>query len=151
MIPPSHPRGVLEILGVRVRAAALLLAVGCSASCGHTESDAALNLNANQAGGTFHIHLGQVVKVTLVERFGVPGSSIRWSADSSNGGVLARTSTTEARPAALTNATYPIVIEFKAADSGRADIEATTHATCEAMSPAYCHGPPPLVFHFDVA
>ena len=111
-----------------------------------------LNVVASQAGRTFHLHSGQIVRVTLMERFGVPGSSIRWSAETSNGGVLARTSTTEARPTALTNTTYPIVIDFTAAPgSGRADIEATSHATCEAMNPAYCHGPPPLVFHFDVS
>jgi hypothetical protein len=138
-------------LEVRVRAVALLLAVGCVASCGHTEAGAALNVDASQAGRTFHVHPGQIVRVTLNERFGVPGSSIRWSAQTSNGGVLSRTSTTEAKPTALTNVTYPIVIDFTAADSGRADIEATSHATCEAMNPAYCHGPPPLVFHFDVS
>lgn len=119
-----------------------------AAACGPGTS---LTLTTADAAGTHTIKVGETVTVTLTNSLGVPGSSTTWTADTTNSTVLRRTGMNDPRAPSYSPGTqWPATFTFTAEQSGRADIVATSSATCEAMNPAYCHGPPPMTFHITV-
>ena len=135
---------------MRLRTRALLTAVVplLVTACGPS---GAVTLTPSDAGTTPTIATGQTVSLTLTDSLGVPGSSTTWTADTSDPTVLSRTTANTMPPPGYSPGMHwTATFTFTAEHPGHADIVATSSATCEAMNPAYCHGPPPMSFHITV-
>ena len=87
------------------------------------------------------MHVGDTVKVDLLDTYGVPGSSTVWSADTSNASILSRTSATRQSPPGIMGSQAHYVATFKAQKPGVATIRIVGTARCEAMNPAFCPQP----------
>jgi hypothetical protein len=109
---------------------------GCTAQASGSASE--VTVNEQDFGHSISIHVGDTVKVDLLDKFYVPGSSVIWSADTSNANVLQRISTSRQTPPVIMNAQAHYVAVFKAIARGTATIQATGAASCEAMNPAFC-------------
>ena len=118
---------------------ATLLLAGCAATA---SGPAEIAIHEADLGGTFSLHVGDTVKVDLLDRFPVPGSSIVWDAASSDPSILERVSTQRENPSGIMNAQAHYTAVFKAKAAGTAKIEMTGATRCEAMNAAYCqqHG-----------
>lgn len=112
------------------------LVTSCAAPTGIRASQ--VSVHEVDFGRSISIQVGDTLKVDLMDRFFVPGSSIIWTADSSNADVLERTSVTRENPPAIMNAQAHYIAVFKAIGKGEATIVATGATSCEAMNPAYC-------------
>lgn len=119
-------------------AACVIVLSACAAFAG---APSELTLHQQDAGHQYKIHVGDTVKLDLLDSFGVPGSSVTWNADSSNAIVLSRTSTNRETPNRLFGSTAHYVATFRAQKAGSATIEMVGTARCEAMNPAFCHQP----------
>ena len=100
-----------------------------------------LTLHQQDSGHHYAVHIGDTVKVDLLDTFGVPGSSTVWNADTSDASVLSRVSTSRAKPASFVGSQAHYVATFKAQKSGTATIMLVGTAHCEAMNPASCPQP----------
>ena len=97
-----------------------------------------LTLHEQDSGHTFAVRVGDTVNVDLLDSFPVPGSSVVWTADTSNAVVLTRLSTTREKAAGIANSQAHYVAIFKALRSGTASLQMIGAAQCEAMNPAFC-------------
>jgi predicted secreted protein len=104
-------------------------------------SAAQLTLHQQDFGHQYAVHVGDTVKVDLLDTFGVPGSSTVWSADTSDASVLSRITTTRETPSSMMGSQAHYVATFKAQKAGVATIEMVGTARCEAMNPAFCPQP----------
>lgn len=100
-----------------------------------------ITLHQQDSGRRDAVHVGDTVEVDLLDSFPAPGSSTIWTADTSNGSVLALISSSRETPARFVGSTAHYVATFKAQKSGEATIKMTGVAHCEAMNPAYCPQP----------
>lgn len=100
-----------------------------------------ITLHQQDSGHRYAVHVGDTVKVDLLDSFPGPGSSTIWTADTSNGSVLARISTSRETPAKFVGGKAHYVATFQAQKSGEATIKMTGVAHCEAMNPAFCPQP----------
>ena len=80
---------------------ATLLLAGCAATA---SGPAEIAVHEADLGGTLSVHVGDTVKVDLLDRFPVPGSSIVWDAASSDPSILERVSTQRENPSGIMNA-----------------------------------------------
>jgi predicted secreted protein len=104
-------------------------------------SQSELTLHQQDSGRHYTVHVGDTVKVDLLDTFPVPGSSTVWTADTSDATVLTRVSTTRERPASIMGSQAHYIATFKAQKSGDATIKLVGAASCEAMNPAFCPQP----------
>jgi hypothetical protein len=112
-----------------------------SACAAFAASPSQLTLHQRDSGHQYTVHVGDTVTVDLLDRFGVPGSSTVWTADTANPSVLSRISTTRETPARIMGSQAHYVATFKAQKAGVATIEMVGTARCEAMNPAFCPQP----------
>jgi len=126
----------------RVKLALLLPGVLALSACTVVAaSQPELTLHQQDSGRHYTVHVGDTVRVDLLDTFPVPGSSTVWTADSSNPSVLSRTSTSRETPASIMGGQAHYIATFKARKSGEATIQLTGAARCEAMNPAFCPQP----------
>jgi hypothetical protein len=116
-----------------------LLATG---ACGAAQGSAVgttIVLHESDAGKTFNLHGGDVVRVILDDTYPVPGSSLVWN--------VAGSPTTILQPGAVTRSpqvrsgpgrTDTYTAEFRAAGAGQAVLDAKGATTCEAMAKSNC-------------
>jgi hypothetical protein len=97
-----------------------------------------LTLHQQDFGRQYSIHVGDTVKVDLLDTFPVPGSSVVWSAASTDPSVMTRISETRETPATIARSQAHYIAIFKAEKSGAATIKLSGAARCEAMNPAAC-------------
>ena len=129
---PSHFKFALLTPGVLALSA-------CAAFAAAPASE--LTLHQQDSGHRYSVRVGDTVKVDLLDSFPVPGSSVVWNADTSNGTVLTRLNTTRESPASFARSQAHYVATFKAQKSGQATIKMVGTAHCEAMNPAACAQP----------
>jgi hypothetical protein len=113
---------------------------GCAAFAA-SPSPSQLTLHQQDSGHRYTVHVGDTVKVDLLDTFGVPGSSTVWTADTANSSVLSRISTTRETPARMMGSQAHYVATFKAQKAGVTTIKLAGTAHCEAMNPAFCPQP----------
>lgn len=130
-------RSVSQRRAASPRVPVALVAAVLLASCGASTASQVTTTEAD-FGRSISIHVGDTVRVDLIDRFSVPGSSIIWTADSSEADVLERTSSTRQNPPGIMDAEAHYVALFRAVGKGQATIVATGATSCEAMNPAYC-------------
>jgi hypothetical protein len=118
-----------------------LLTLSACAAFAASPSPSQLTLHQQDSGHQYSVHVGDAVKIDLLDTFGVPGSSTVWTADSANPSVLSRISTTREIPARIMGSQAHYVATFKAQKAGVATIEMVGTARCEAMNPAFCPQP----------
>jgi predicted secreted protein len=112
------------------------LAAGLIVACGSAGSAPAPQVfvvNEDVGGSTFHIHVGDVVSVQLVESFPVPGSSLTWDVSSSAPSVLKLEKVTRDPAQRPVHGTVNYTAEFTATGTGQATLFARGSQTCEAM------------------
>lgn len=118
----------------------LVLSLGaCGAVAG--APGASVTVHEQDAGHAYSIHVGDTLNVDLLDSFPVPGSSIVWNADTSDGTVLSRVSATRETPSGIAHRQAHYLATFKALKSGKAIIQMVGTARCEAMNPAFCPQP----------
>ena len=111
----------------------------CAAFAAASPSE--LTLHQQDAGHQYAVHVGDTVKVDLLDTFPVSGSSVVWTADTSNAAVLTRVGATRATPPSFARSQAHYIATFKAQKSGVATIKMAGVAHCEAMNPAFCPQP----------
>ena len=77
----------------------------------------------------------------MLDTFPVPGSSVVWTAASSDTSVLSPAGETREAPASIARSQAHYIAIFKGLRAGEATIRLSGAARCEAMSPAFCHQP----------
>lgn len=117
-----------------------LLALSACAAVAASQSE--LTLHRQDAGRRYTVHVGDTVRIDLLDTFGVPGSSTVWQADTSNPSVLSRLTTSRQMPPSIMNSQGHYIATFRAQKSGEAIIKLVGAASCEAMNPAFCPQPP---------
>ena len=100
-----------------------------------------LTLHGQDSGRTVAVHPGDTVKLDLLDTYPVPGSSVIWTADTSDASVLARLSSSRETPAGIAHSQAHYTAVFKALKQGTATVWMTGAARCEAMNPAACPQP----------
>jgi len=100
-----------------------------------------LTLHGQDSGRGVAVHQGDTVKLDLLDTFPVPGSSVIWTADTSDASVLARVSNSRETPAGIAHSLAHYTAVFRALKQGTAAIRMTGVARCEAMNPAACPQP----------
>jgi len=126
----------------RLKLALLLPALLALSACAVFAASAAqLTLHQQDFGHQYTVHVGDTVKVDLLDTFGVPGSSTVWKADTSDAAVLSRISTTRETPPNIIGSQAHYVATFRAQKAGVATIKMVGAARCEAMNPAFCPQP----------
>ncbi len=118
----------------------LVLSLGACGAAAAAPSTS-LTIHQQDAGHAYSIHPGDTVTVDLLDSFPVPGSSVIWNADSSDGTVLNRVSVTRETPSGIAHSQAHYIATFKALKSGKASIRMVGTARCEAMNPAFCPQP----------
>jgi hypothetical protein len=122
-----------------IKLALLSFALMVSACAAVAAAPAApLTLHEQDSGHTFSVHVGDTVKVDLLDTFPVPGSSVVWTADTSDAAVLSRLGSTRETPAGIANSQAHYVATFQAVKIGTVTIQIVGAAHCEAMNPAFC-------------
>lgn len=126
----------------RLKLALLLPGVLALSACAVFAAPAAqLTLHQQDSGHQYTVHVGDTVKVDLLDTFGVPGSSTVWSADTSDASVLSRINTTRETPPSFMGSQAHYFATFKAQKAGVASVKMVGTARCEAMNPAFCPQP----------
>ena len=123
-----------------LRAAAPLLAMSLIA-CGQTAPAATpqtIETGQDQAGSTIQARVGDTVRIKLVEKFPVPGSSLVWDVSSSAPEVLKRDKVTRDPAERPRVGEVAYTADFKAVAAGQANLIASGSATCEAMAKPGC-------------
>jgi hypothetical protein len=129
---------VEEIVRARAALAIAVAALALAALAGCAGSASQRTVNDQDFGRTVSVHVGDTVKVDLLDRFPFPGSSIVWRADTTDPATLRRVSAVRETPTGIMNGQARYTAIFKAVARGTAIIQATGAATCEAMNPAFC-------------
>ena len=132
------------LLSVPIAALAVLLAACGNQACAcygiGTMPATHLSLSARENGQHFWVNKGTTIDLALENSFGPPGSSLTWSASSSNPSVvsIARSSVEPKPSGRMLQGTQVYFAEFEARGDGEATISAQGHRTCEAMNPKSC-------------
>lgn len=113
-------------------------------------SPTTIHLVAADSGRTVEARVGDIVEVTLVNVFGVPGSSTTWDAATTDGAIMTRTASHANPSGGLVGRHADYVALFTMVGPGLGTITGSAHATCEAMNPESCKGPAALVFRVHV-
>jgi hypothetical protein len=119
-----------------------VFAIAATAGCGAAPVPAAgttIVMHETDAGKTFNLHGGDIVRVVLDDAYPVPGSSLVWSVAGSPPSVLQPgivTRSPQVRNGPGRTDTY--TAEFRAAAAGQALLDATGATTCEAMAKSNC-------------
>jgi hypothetical protein len=127
-------RGTRGGLGLLALFLALTAACGAPAAGGGGQ---VVELGLNDAGRTVHVHVGDVIEVTLEDQFPVPGSSLVWRVTDSPESVLAPESETVPTPAPAAG-DVPYSARFAARAAGEAVLTAHGATSCEAMAKQSC-------------
>ena len=100
-------------------------------------SPVSLSLTQSDAGRRISVPAGSTLHLALQDQFPFPGSSLVWSANSSDPNVLALTSESMPSPAPGAG-DLPYVATFQARSPGTAILKAHGATTCEAMPKPAC-------------
>jgi hypothetical protein len=127
-------KGILVTLGV--------LAIIVTGACGSAPAPAAgatIVLHQTDAGKTFNVRGGDIVRVILDDNYPVPGSSLVWNVASSpttvlQPGTASRTPQVKNGP----GRTDTYTAEFRAITAGQAVLDAKGATSCEAMAKSNC-------------
>jgi len=120
-----------------------VLGLVAAVSCGGTPAQPTANtivLHEADAGKTFNVHGGDTIRVILVDKYPVPGSSLVWTVRASPDSVLkaggwSRSSQVRDSGPGRTD-TY--TADFTAVAAGRAKVDAKGATSCEAMAKTGC-------------
>jgi hypothetical protein len=96
-------------------------------------------LAQTDAGKTFTVHGGDIVRIVLSDTYPVPGSSLVWTVAGAPTSILqpgAVTRSLQVRNGPGRTDTY--TAEFKAMSAGQAVLDAKGATTCEAMAKSNC-------------
>jgi predicted secreted protein len=134
------PTIVLSVMELkRFLATSLFVAAVACGSAPAAPASRTVDLLEKDAGTTVQVRAGDTVRVQLVERFPVPGSSLVWDVTSSDAPVLTllkagRTPQVRSGP----GGTDTYAAFFNAAAAGLATLNAHGTTTCEAMAKQSC-------------
>ena len=112
-------------------------------SCGGAPAQAAARtivLHETDAGKTFNVHGGDTVRVVLVDKYPVPGSSLVWTVLASPTGVLkagAWSRSPQVRDSGP-GRTDTYTADFSAVGAGQGKLDAKGATSCEAMAKPAC-------------
>ena len=128
----------MRLILVAVVALSAVLSGACGGSTNTPAPPAPRVLHEADAGGRVTLLPGQGLEVDLTDTRAVPGSSLVWTASSSDGTVLAKLSDSRspAQPGLARGDVYRAV--FRAGRPGSATILAVGATTCEAMAKSNC-------------
>ncbi|HEY8815199.1 MAG TPA: hypothetical protein VIP57_08875 [Candidatus Dormibacteraeota bacterium] len=120
-----------------------VLGLMAGVSCGGASAQPAgstIVLREADAGKTFNVHGGDTIRVILIDKYPVPGSSLVWTVLASPDSVLkagAWSRSAQVRDSGP-GRTDTYTADFTAAAAGQAKLDAKGATSCEAMAKTGC-------------
>jgi hypothetical protein len=136
---PSGVDGLMKQPLVALGVFGLMAAVSCGRAAAPSAASTIV-LHEADAGKTFNVHGGDTIRVVLVDKYPVPGSSLVWTVLASPDSVLkagAWSRSDQVRDSGP-GRTDTYTADFTAVAAGQAKLDAKGATSCEAMAKSGC-------------